>query len=140
MMPRQQAEHMIAIDPPVRILFEALEPKGRPHIAMRLQHAKQAASGLSVDTPGRMQAKAVIVPEVERLYWRIWNGKAQTHGAHAIGSARSCMSSRANAVAERRLCLCPASCGVRCVRLTTISAAEVHGSSIMPDGTEPACA
>jgi len=28
MMPRRQAEHMIAIDPPVRILFEALEPKG----------------------------------------------------------------------------------------------------------------
>jgi hypothetical protein len=33
------------------------------HIAMRLQHAKQAASGLSTDTPGRMQAKAAIVPE-----------------------------------------------------------------------------
>jgi hypothetical protein len=32
---------------------------------MRLQHAKQAASGLSTDTPRRMQAKAVIVPEVE---------------------------------------------------------------------------
>jgi hypothetical protein len=47
------------------------------HIAMRLQHAKQAASGLSTDTPGRMQAKAVIVPEVERLHWRIWNGKAK---------------------------------------------------------------
>jgi hypothetical protein len=47
------------------------------HIAMRLQHAKQAASGLSTDTPGRMQAKAVIVPEVERLHWRIWNGKAR---------------------------------------------------------------
>src|ERR1700740_3022084 len=44
---------------------------------MRLQHAKQAASGLSTDTPGRMQAKAVIVPEVERLHWRIWNGKAK---------------------------------------------------------------
>jgi hypothetical protein len=28
MMPRQQAEHMIAVDPRVRILFEALEPKG----------------------------------------------------------------------------------------------------------------
>jgi hypothetical protein len=27
------------------------------HIAMRLQHAKQAASGLSTDTPGRMRAK-----------------------------------------------------------------------------------
>jgi hypothetical protein len=47
------------------------------HIAMRLQHAKPAASGLSTDTPGRMQAKAVIVPEVERLRWRIWNGKAR---------------------------------------------------------------
>jgi hypothetical protein len=47
------------------------------HIAMRLQHAKQAASGLSTDTPGRTQAKAVIVPEVERLHWRIWNGKAK---------------------------------------------------------------
>jgi hypothetical protein len=47
------------------------------HIAMRLQHAKQAASGLATDTPGRMQAKAVIVPEVERLHWRIWNGKAR---------------------------------------------------------------
>jgi hypothetical protein len=44
---------------------------------MRLQHAKQAASGLSADTPGRMQAKAVIVPEVERLRWRIWNDKAK---------------------------------------------------------------
>jgi hypothetical protein len=47
------------------------------HIAMRLQHAKQAASGLSTDTPGRMQAKMAIVAEVERLHWRIWNGKAK---------------------------------------------------------------
>ena len=28
MVPRQQAGHMIAIDPPVRILFEALAPTG----------------------------------------------------------------------------------------------------------------
>jgi hypothetical protein len=47
------------------------------HIAMRLQHAKQAASGLSTDTPGRMEAKIAIVAEVERLHWRIWNGKAK---------------------------------------------------------------
>jgi hypothetical protein len=62
------------------------------HIAMRLQHAKQAASGLATDTPGRRQArvapvpphrserarfKAVIVAKVERLHWRIWNGKAK---------------------------------------------------------------
>jgi hypothetical protein len=47
------------------------------HIAMRLQHAKQAAIGLSTDKPGRKQAKTVIVAEVERLRWRIWNGKAK---------------------------------------------------------------
>ncbi len=47
------------------------------HIAMRLDHAKQAASGLSTDEPGRAQAKTAIVAEVERLHWRIWNGKAR---------------------------------------------------------------
>jgi hypothetical protein len=47
------------------------------HIAMRIQHATQAASGLPSDGPGRMQAKIVIVDEVERLRWRIWNGKAK---------------------------------------------------------------
>ena len=44
---------------------------------MRLQHAKQAASELSTDQPDRVQAKAVIVAEAERLRWRIWNGKAK---------------------------------------------------------------
>jgi hypothetical protein len=44
---------------------------------MRLQHTTQAASGLSIDTPDRVQAKTVIVEEVERLRWRIWNGKAR---------------------------------------------------------------
>ena len=47
------------------------------HIAMRLQHAKRAASGLLTDEPGRKEAKATIVTEVERLHWRIWNGKAK---------------------------------------------------------------
>jgi hypothetical protein len=47
------------------------------HIAMRLQRAKQVASGLLTDDPDRVQAKAVIVAEVERLRWRIWNGKAK---------------------------------------------------------------
>jgi hypothetical protein len=46
------------------------------HIGMRLQHLKQVASGLSCDDPSRVAAKAVIVAEVERLYWRLWNGKA----------------------------------------------------------------
>ncbi|MGI4943452.1 MAG: ISKra4 family transposase [Janthinobacterium lividum] len=47
------------------------------HVAMRLQHLKQIASALSADDLARAEAKAVIVEEVERLHWRIWNGKAQ---------------------------------------------------------------
>jgi len=47
------------------------------HIAMRLQHAKLAASGLSTDKRGRITAKAAIIKEVERLRWRIWHGKAK---------------------------------------------------------------
>ncbi len=47
------------------------------HVAMRLQHLKQIANGLSADDPARVAAKAVIVEGVERLHWRIWNGKAK---------------------------------------------------------------
>ena len=47
------------------------------HIAMRLQHLKQIANGLSDHELERGAAKAVIVAEVERLHWRIWNSKAQ---------------------------------------------------------------
>jgi hypothetical protein len=47
------------------------------HIGMRLQHLKQIASALLADDPARVAAKAVIVAEVERLHWRIWNGKAK---------------------------------------------------------------
>jgi hypothetical protein len=47
------------------------------HIAMRLQHLEQIARGLSADDPARVAAKAVIVAEVDRLHWRLWNGKAK---------------------------------------------------------------
>jgi hypothetical protein len=47
------------------------------HIAMRLQHTKLTAAHLSTDHPNRVTAKATIVAEVERLHWRIWNGKAK---------------------------------------------------------------
>ena len=47
------------------------------HIAMKLQHLKQIADGLAAGDPARAAAKAVIVTEVERLHWRIWNGKAK---------------------------------------------------------------
>ena len=53
------------------------------HIAMRLQHLKQIAGGLSADDPKRVAAKAAIVAEVERLHWRQWNGKAK--------NARTCI-------------------------------------------------
>jgi hypothetical protein len=47
------------------------------HIAMRLHHAETTADSLPVDTPEREHARAVIVAEVDRLHWRIWNGKAK---------------------------------------------------------------
>ncbi len=54
------------------------------HVAMRLQHLKQIAGALPTDAgalptddPARGAARAVIVEEVERLHWRIWNGKAK---------------------------------------------------------------
>jgi hypothetical protein len=60
------------------------------HIAMRLQHLQQIAGALSADDPARMAAKVVIVKEVERLHWRIWNGKSKN--AHiSIDRIRSVM-------------------------------------------------
>jgi hypothetical protein len=47
------------------------------HIGMRLQHLEQIAGGLSADDPAQVAAKAVIVAEVDRLHWRLWNGKAK---------------------------------------------------------------
>jgi hypothetical protein len=47
------------------------------HIAMRLQHTKLAAANLSTDDPDRVTAKATIAAEVERLHWRVWNGKVK---------------------------------------------------------------
>src|SRR3954452_8505714 len=47
------------------------------HIAMRLQHAEKTAGTLPVDTSERENARAMILAEVDRLRWRIWNGKAK---------------------------------------------------------------
>lgn len=60
-------------------------------IAMRLRHAKLAASGLPTDTPGRLKAKTFIIEQVERLRWRIWNGKAR-NAQIAIDRIREVMS------------------------------------------------
>ena len=60
------------------------------HIAMRLQHLTQVAGALSSDSPERAAAKAVIVEEVERLRWRLWNGKAKDAKV-SIGRIRAVM-------------------------------------------------
>jgi hypothetical protein len=60
------------------------------HIGMRLQHLKQIANVLTTDDPSRLAAKAVIVEEVERLHWRIWNGNA-TNAGKSIDRIREVM-------------------------------------------------
>ena len=79
------------------------------HIAMRLQHTKLAAANLSTDKPDRVAAKAMIVAEVERLHWRIWNGKAK-NAQRSIQRIRKVMdvfkgehSRGAKGVASRKL-------------------------------------
>src|SRR3954466_12925479 len=47
---------------------------------MRLQHLTQVAGSLPADDPERAAAKAAIAEEVERLRWRLWNGKARDAG------------------------------------------------------------
>jgi hypothetical protein len=79
------------------------------HIAMRLQHTKLTAANLSTDDADRVTAKATIVNEVERLHWRIWNGKAK-NAQRSIKRIRKVMhvfkgerSQGAKGVASRRL-------------------------------------
>jgi hypothetical protein len=79
------------------------------HIAMRLQHTQLAAANLSTDDPDRVTAKATIVAEVERLHWRIWNGKAK-NAQRSIKRIRKVMhvfkgetSRGAKGVASRKL-------------------------------------
>jgi hypothetical protein len=76
---------------------------------MRLQHTKLAAANLSTDDPSRVTAKATIVAEVERLHWRIWNGKAK-NAQRSINRIRKVMhlfkgehSQGAKGVASRKL-------------------------------------
>ena len=58
-------------DPPILDWF---------HVAMPLLHLKQIASALSTDDGEQAAAKSTIVDEVERLRWRLWNGKATDAG------------------------------------------------------------
>src|SRR3712207_6444697 len=79
--PREKAGHMVCTRPGRRHAEPTPCTAGAVHtwfhVAMRLRHAKRAAEVLSTGEPGRLRAKAVVVAEIERLHWRIWNGKAK---------------------------------------------------------------
>ena len=48
------------------------------HIAMRLQHLRQKARGLSTYVKTHHEAKARIRSELERLRWRLWHGRTDS--------------------------------------------------------------
>jgi hypothetical protein len=80
------------------------------HLAMRLQHLTQTAGSLSSEDPERVAAKAVIVKEVDRLRWRLWNGKAK-HAQISIDRIRAVMhhfrgerDGRRSVAPSRKLC------------------------------------
>jgi hypothetical protein len=76
----------------------------------------------------------MIVDEVERLRWRIWNGKAKN--GVSIGSARSCISTAVNVSimpgARHR-----ADYGMHHTMSMTTSEANATGWSITPGGIVP---
>ena len=108
------------------------------HIGMRLQHLKQIASALSTDDPARVAAKAVIVEEVERLHWRIWNGKAK-NAQNSIDRIRAVMHHFQGEPGSESPSRPRESFGPRCTRWMVISPARATGWSITPSATVPDC-
>src|ERR1051325_10915935 len=96
---------------------------------MRLQHLKQIAGVLSNEDPAR-GAKTMIITEVERLRWRIWNGKAKDAQISIDRIHALLPSSRASLLA---------SCGGRGARWPSISAPRAPIWSTTPNGTGPGC-
>ena len=47
------------------------------HLAMRIQHAAQAAKKWPADTPGEREEGARLAEAVERIRWRLWHGQVQ---------------------------------------------------------------
>jgi hypothetical protein len=107
------------------------------HISMRLQHTKLSAANLSTDCPDRVMAKAAIIAEVERLHWRIWNGKAK-NAQRSITRIRKFMHVfRGEHRSSARSVWHHASCGTRYMRSTNISAAKPCGWPTTPNDTGP---
>ena len=108
------------------------------HIAMRLQHLEQTAGGLSADDPARVAAKAVIVAEVERLHWRLWNGKAKD-AQISIGRIRAVMHHFQGEQGSGGPLRLRESCGPPCTHWMVISPDRATGWSTTPSGTVPDC-
>jgi hypothetical protein len=47
------------------------------HLAMRIQHAAQAAKGWPADTPGERGDGARLADAVKRVRWRLWHGQVR---------------------------------------------------------------
>src|SRR4051795_1507627 len=70
------------------------------HVAMPLRHLTQVAGGLSSEGPERAAAKAAVVEEVERLRWRLWNGRAKAAKV-SVARIRAVLHIPASAMAPR---------------------------------------
>jgi hypothetical protein len=81
----------------------------------------------------------VIVDEVERLRWRIWNGKTK-NAKRSIDRVRKVMHAYEVNSANTGGARLRAGCGVRCLTSTAISEVRVVGSSTTPSDTVPSCA
>ena len=103
---------------------------------MRLQHLKQTAGGLSADDAARVAAKAVIVEEVERLHWRLWNGKAKD-AQIGIDRIRAAMHHFQGEQGERKSIAPSRKLWTTLHRWMAISPARVTGWSITPNATVP---
>jgi hypothetical protein len=105
------------------------------HIAMRLHHAEKTAGTLPIDTPEREHARAVIVTEVDRLHWRIWNGKAKD-AQITLERIRDVISTAKAAGTRIRR---GTDCGRRCARSTAISPIRALGWSTTLNVIAPVC-
>ena len=73
------------------------------HIAMRLQHATQVASGLSTDEPGPALAKTVIAEDVERPRGAFGTARPGTANAHrADPQGHGCLQGSTRPSHDRR--------------------------------------
>ena len=103
---------------------------------MRLPRLEQTAGGLLADDPARVAAKAVIVAEVERLHWRLWNGKAKD-AQISIGRIRAVMHHFQGNKASGGPLRLRESCGPPCTHWMGISPDRATGWSTTPSGSVP---